>query len=79
MSSNDNIPLRYIVQKHKEKRDVNRGKLLFRDGMWRGHINMEEAIHRAPSLIKDQRSAIFVPLLMKGMIQAYVHHVLSRP
>ena len=79
MSSNDSLPLRYIVQKHKEKRDVSRGKTLFRDGMWQGGFDMVTVIHNAPSLMKDQRSAIFVPLLMKGMIQAYVHHVRPRP
>lgn len=79
MSSNDSLPLRYIVQKHKEKWDVNRGKTLFRDGMWRGSFDMVTVIHNAPSLMKDLRSELLIHLMVKGMIQEYVHHILSRP
>ena len=79
MLSSDSTPLRYIVQKHKEKRDVNRGRSLFLEGMWRESSDAATAIHKFPSLIKDRRSEIFIPLLIKGMIREYVHHILSRP
>ena len=72
MSSNDSTPLRYIVQKHKEQWDINRGKMLFQDGMWRGSIDMVTVIHNAPSLMKDLRSELLIHLMVKGMIQEYV-------